>query len=143
MNILRLSAILKGMKNFFSKFVCSSLVLAVSLATVLCCNFAKMAEASSSVHKTTHSSSCCPSQSDKTKIPGKANECCNPQLQADFLTPNAFNIAFITTHYALLAILLSAPEFSNQDEFQLAYLNGPPAHFSGPQLYIHFHNFRI
>lgn len=130
------------MKNFCTKFISFSLVAAVSLATVLCCNFAKMAEASSSVQKAKHSS-CCPSESDKNNTPAKANQCCNPQLQADFVTPNIFDVSFQSTQYALLAILLFTPQFSNQDEFQLAYLNGPPSHFSGPQLYIHFHNFRI
>ena len=80
------------MKNCLSKFIISSLVLTITLATVTCCTVFGATEASVvKVEKQAHK--CCPVKGDTSNAPEKSNQCCKPQLQADFSQQNLFNIS--------------------------------------------------
>ena len=128
------------MKRSLLKIVTFALIPTLSLATVLCCNlsFIKTAQAS------TPAMPACHAHKAKASVPVKGNcECCKTkQLQADLPTKMSFDpVQVIIGQMSLLGSFQKSLFF--KDEFNLAYLNGPPGPIAQTPLHISFHNFRI
>ena len=137
------------MKKQFLAIVNFCLIVTVSLATVLCCNFsatqtAAVGRSSVVMSKMEKAMPACHAQRNQADAPMRTdcNCCISKQLQAEQPTKISFNPAPIFSSYALLDVL-SQQSFAPKAEFNLAYLNGPPGPISDTPLYIHLRNFRI
>ena len=141
------SGILTVMKNYFSKVVGSSLIIAVTFATVLCCHPSSAASITNTAEaKSSHDFKlakkvilvcrhCKPNTSNKTD-----KTCCIKQFHA--VVPNQISL---TTNILQLSVIrhLDQQGYFLQSKFNLAYLDGPPGQTSQIPLYILTHHFRI
>ena len=137
------------MKKYISKIINLCLILALSLATVFCCNSSATQAAAAShssvvMAKTEKAMPACHRHRNQTPIPTKSDcSCCiNKQLQADQPIRISFYAPQIVIGYSSLAILLQQ-QLVLKAKFNLAFLDGPPGPISDSPLYIHFHNIRI
>ena len=130
-----------AMKKYFSKISISFLILTFSLASTLCCH--SFAATSSSV-KTDRALPACHAHQDKAAAPirGACDCCVTKQLPADSTANISLNIPKVTFSY-LSSNILSNPFSIIKTRFNLAYLDGPPGHYSEIPLYLKSHAFRI
>ena len=132
------------MKKVSSKILASGLILAVFLATVLCCNFSVAAQSNGShclVKKPETSTSTCHYCKTGTKSKSESS-CCLKQLQADQPTQISLNFQQVDTSHTPLDVLPQTNPFL-KTKFNLAYLDGPPGPISNTPFYILSHSFRI
>lgn len=139
-----------NMKKYPLKIAVFYLIPALFLANLLCCHFPgiKSVQAadfrSVSMLKTEKAVPSCHAQPNKTPAPVKREcSCCiTQQLQADPPAKISLHIPQSIIGYLSVSVLPSAV-FVLKDQFNLAFLNGPPGPISKTPLYIHLHNFRI
>ena len=130
-----------AMKKYFSKISISFLILTFSLASTLCCH--SFAATSSSV-KTDRALPACHAHKNRSESPVKGTcDCCvSKQSSADSAVNFSLRVPQILLGYLSLN-MLSSPFSPVKTKFNLAYLDGPPGHYSEIPLYLKSHAFRI
>lgn len=120
----------------------SGLSVTVFFATVLCCSFSGVAQASGTLANIEKPLPACHAQSGKTNVPAQEGDCCKPQLQAEQSARTILSATQIVTDLIPVEFL---PQqiFALKGKFNLAYLDGPPGPVSETPLYITVHNFRL
>src|SRR5438045_1463096 len=124
------------MRNHFPKIIISGLILTLAAATVLCCNFSWAQAASKAMPG-------CHMHKDKAQSQKGNGDCCiDKRLQAELPTKISFPIFQLIAGYVSLCFFFPKL-FSIENQFNFAYLNGPPGPISPPPLYINLRNFRV
>ena len=131
------------------KIITFGLIPALSLMSILCCDFSKIktAEAIDAhvfIEKTEKNSTChCPSNKADASEKDNGNCCISPKLQADLLNKISFSFPQLVLNSLTVLDFLPQQLHVFQAKFSSAYLNGPPRSIFDTPFYIQHHNFRI